>query len=134
MRLPEISFRQFMSIKDILITRAYYSSAFRTLSNEIVSDAPSNISNSVSQDLDYKLHFGLFDSDKFDSMIHHFDNFIIWTTITSFCYIYIVYELENFKKMEKINKLIDYSSIRKQTSILVFIVMFLLFKNVPNAL
>jgi hypothetical protein len=134
MRLPEISFRQLISIKDILIARAYYSSAFRTLSNEIVSDAPSNISNSVSQDQDYKLHFGIFDSDKLNSMIHHFDNLIVWTTITSFCYIYIVYELENFKKMEKMNKLIDYSSIRKQTSILVFIVMFLLFKNVPNAL
>ena len=134
MRLPEISFRQFMSIKDILITRAYYSSAFRTLSNEIVSDAPSNLSNSVSQDLDYKLHFEIFDSDKLNSMIHNFDNLIVWTTITSFCYIYIVYELENFEKMEKMNKLIDYSSIRKQTSILVFIVMFLLFKNVPNAL
>jgi hypothetical protein len=91
MRLPEISFRQFMSIKDILITRAYYSSAFRTLSNEIVSDAPSNISNSVSQDLDYKLHFGLFDSDKFDSMIHHFDNFIPVTTYYYYYYYYYYY-------------------------------------------
>jgi hypothetical protein len=134
MRLPEISFRQLISIKDILIARAYYSTAFRTVSNEIVLDAPTNLSNSVSQDQDYKVHFGLFDLDQINSVIHHFDKLIIWTSITSACYLYIVYELENFKKMEKINELIDYSSIRKQTSIIVFIIMFIFFKNVPNAI
>jgi len=134
MRLPEFSFRQLISIKDVLVARAYYSTAFRTLSNEIVLDAPSNLSNSLSQDQDYKLHFGLFDLDNFDSMINHFDKLIIWTSITSVCYLYIVYELEQFKKMGKINELIDYSSIRKQTSVIVFIILFVLFKNVPNAI
>lgn len=134
MRLPEISFRQLISMKDILIARAYYSSAFRTVSNEIVLDAPTNLSNSVSDDVNYKVHFGIFDLDQINSVIHHFDNFLIWTSITTACYLYVVYELENFKKMEKINELIDYSSIRKQTSIIVFIIMFILFKNVPNAI
>jgi len=59
---------------------------------------------------------------------------LMWTFLGALYYSYILYQINNIDKIKKIEKLVDYNEIKKQINIIVFVTLFLLFKNVPNAI
>jgi hypothetical protein len=126
-----------LSLKDVMIARAYYSSALNSLSNELLFDAPYNMINSIkdsSQDITYNPNDFL-KSEKITIAMHHFDQFLLWSCICIFCLGVYSVELKykNIKSVEKLYSFIDYKNIRRHTTQFIFVLSFILFKNMQNA-
>lgn len=130
--------QQFKSFKNVLITRAYYSSALNSLSNELLLDAPYNIFTTLYDSGDYLKYSPkeLFKSERITLFMHNIDNLLLWFGICTFCIGISLIEnkYKNIKSIENLYHFIDYKKIRKQTTQFIFILSFILSRNVSNAI
>lgn len=121
-------FNKLVSLKNIVVTRAYYSAAFKTMSDEFVVEAPYNYGNLFFQDSEPSTSsIEKFPLDKIECIV-------IWTVLGGVYCSYIMYQMHNAQKIQKIKKMVNYDEIQKQINVIIFVTLFLLFKNVPNAI
>ena len=128
--------RFLLSSKNMLTTRAYYSSAVNTLSNELSIDTPYSIIVTI-RDTTNVMQCNSVSSwimtENFQHIIHNFDNLLFLSSIIILC---IGIDRADYKSDSIVNKLygfIDYNTIQKQTKTVIFVIIFIFFKNVSNA-
>lgn len=110
-----------LSLKDVLISKAYYSSTMYSLSQEFAEDVPYNVFTSLYNEIENKIN-----------NIHNpfvGEHLLLWVCITLFCTGCLIIEKNN-----KLHLLIDYEQIKHHTNQIIFIIIFVLFKNVENAI
>jgi len=127
MKLREMHFNKLVSLKNIIVSRAYSSAVFKTMSDEFITEAPYNYGSLFFQDSDPSSSVEKLPLDKIECIV-------IWAFLGG-CYCsYVVYQINNVQKLQKIKKMVDYDEIQKQIKVIIFVTLFLLFKNVPNAI
>lgn len=117
-----------VSLKNIVITRAYSSAAFKTMSDEFIIEAPYNYSNLFFQDSEPTT------SSIEKAQLDKIECIVIWTVLGGVYCGYIIYQMHNAEKIQKIKEMVNYHEIQKQINVIIFVTLFLLFKNVPNAI
>lgn len=121
-------FNKLVSLKNIVITRAYSSAAFKTMSDEFLMEAPYNYGSLFFQDSEPTT------SSIEKTQLDKIECIVIWTFLGGVYCGYLIYQMHNASKIQKIQKMVNYDEIQKQINIIIFVTLFLLFKNVPNAI
>lgn len=116
-----------VSIKNIIITRIYYSSTLKSITDNIAIDGPINIITNL-----YKSKDPI--NENKNEIIYQYDNILLWFCITLFCYGIYMAEKTNYNHYKKLQNFINYKKIYRQTSQLVFIIIFIFCKNIENAI
>lgn len=117
-----------VSLKNIIATRAYSSAVFKTMSDEFIIEAPYNYSNLFFQDSETTT------SSIEKAQLDKIECIVIWTVLGGVYCSYIIYQMHNAEKIKKIKEMVNYDEIQKQINVIIFVTLFLLFKNVPNAI
>lgn len=117
-----------VSLKNIIATRAYSSAVFKTMSDEFLIEAPYNYSNLFFQDSEPTT------SSIEKAQLDKIECIVIWTVLGGVYCSYIIYQMHNAEKIQKIKEMVNYDEIQKQINVIIFVTLFLLFKNVPNAI
>lgn len=120
-------------LKTIMITRAYYTSALNAITSEMIMDTPYNIVTNIqdSSELISDGNLDLSDPRKYNMFMYDIDNLLFWTVVGVSCVGFNFYYYRNENKLiNRLNGIIQYSEINLRTKQCVFILFYILTKNV----
>ena len=112
------------SIKDILTTKAYFSSIINIISKEFIKESPYNIIQSIENNNSNN------NSNNNIILFHNIDNIIILLLIGIICI--NIKNNENNNNIKRLDNFIEYYKIKKKINILISIFIFIFIKNINN--
>lgn len=139
------------SIKDFIITKAYFSTTMDAVADELSFDTPYNLVSSIQDSGNIFSNIMsnnqvCYESSQYDltkEHIHHFvktgfltenvNSLIIWSSIAIFCTAVHFYRKNKPINMERLEHFISYSEIKKQIRNVLLILFFTLVRNVQSA-
>lgn len=127
-----ITMPKFLSVKETLVTHAYFSTALSAVADELTVEAPLNIANSLqttSNDMFSAIYYNQ------PQNIENIENLALWLIVGASITSFKMFEEKRAENVyQRFEKFVSYRDIRRQMNN-IFIVLFLVFvRNVPSVL